>query len=109
MAEQTTTTDEQKAARQRLSANLKLFRSRHGLSQEALADLAGLHRTYVSQVERQVVNVSLDNIVLLAEAMGVQVVDLLKEPEGVPIPLKPGPRSKPADAPSGKKPRRKEI
>jgi len=87
MAEQTTTTDEQKAARQRLSANLKLFSQQTWPARRRpwRTLVRTLHRTYVSQVERQVVNVSLDNIVLLA-GDGVQVVDLLKEPEGVPIP-----------------------
>lgn len=66
------------AIRQRLASNLRAQRQRLNLSQEALADLAGLHRTYVSQVERTVTNVSLDNISRLAEALGVDVHLLLK-------------------------------
>lgn len=80
----------QQAARQRLSANLKILRGKAGWSQEALADSAGLHRTYVSQVERQVVNVSLDNIVLLAQALNVQPSSLLNEPSEQPMLLKRG-------------------
>ncbi|WP_316896548.1 helix-turn-helix domain-containing protein [Ralstonia mannitolilytica] len=89
-------TPSQQAARRRLSANLKVFRSKRAISQEALADRAGLHRTYISQVERELTNVSLDNIVLLAEALGVQVTDLLGEPSELAIPLKSGPKRKEA-------------
>jgi transcriptional regulator with XRE-family HTH domain len=102
-------TDKQKAARKRLSGNLKSLRGEHRMSQEALADRAGLHRTYISQVERELVNVSLDNIVLLAEALNVQVVDLLKETQDAPVPLKSGRKSNPADAPAAKKARHKEL
>ncbi|MGH1506994.1 helix-turn-helix domain-containing protein [Ralstonia solanacearum] len=83
-------TPAQQAARRRLSENLKVFRGRHGMSQEALADRAGLHRTYISQVEREIVNVSLDNIVLLAEVLGVEASDLLAEPCEPARPLRPG-------------------
>jgi transcriptional regulator with XRE-family HTH domain len=48
-----------------------------GLSQEALADRAGLHRTYVGSVERGERNVSIDNICRLAWALGVDVRELL--------------------------------
>lgn len=82
-------TPEQQTARQRLSSNLKMLRGRLKLSQEALADLAGLHRTYVSQVERCIVNVSLDNIVLLATALGAEAGDLFQEP-GEVLPVRPG-------------------
>ena len=57
----------------RFAANLREQRQKLGLSQEALADLAGLHRTYVSQVERTVTNVSIDNVEKLAKALGVDV------------------------------------
>ncbi|RDK11886.1 helix-turn-helix domain-containing protein [Cupriavidus lacunae] len=80
----------QLAARQRLSANMKVLRGKRELSQDALADRAGLHRTYISQVERQLVNVSLDNLVLLAVALGVSVTELLVEPSEAAIPVKPG-------------------
>lgn len=51
-----------------------------GLSQEALADLVELHRTYVGSVERQERNVSLDNVEKLAVALGVDISELLSEP-----------------------------
>ncbi|MDP9412720.1 MAG: helix-turn-helix domain-containing protein [Pseudomonadota bacterium] len=51
-------------------------RGQLGISQEELAERAGLHRTYVSQVERGVVNVSLDNIARLSAALQVEASEL---------------------------------
>lgn len=47
-----------------------------GMSQEALADRAGLHRTYVGAVERGERNISLINICKIAAALGVEPKDL---------------------------------
>ncbi|WP_162573539.1 helix-turn-helix domain-containing protein [Variovorax sp. PBL-H6] len=55
-------------ARTRLAARLRAERATRGISQEQLADLAGLHPTYVGSVERAERNVSLDNIERLARA-----------------------------------------
>jgi len=65
------------SARQRLAANIRSMRKKLGISQEALADLAGLHRTYVGSIERGERNVSIDNIERLARALGQDVLDLL--------------------------------
>jgi transcriptional regulator with XRE-family HTH domain len=67
-------------ARQRVAANLRRVRQARGWSQEALADLAGLHRTYVGSIERGERNVSVDNIERLAQALGLDPADLLKRP-----------------------------
>ena len=59
--------------------NIKRFRQKQGLSQEALADLAGLHRTYVGAVERGERNITLINANKIAEALGVKLSDCVKE------------------------------
>ncbi|PZU93226.1 MAG: transcriptional regulator [Pseudanabaena sp.] len=61
---------------------LRQIRQIRGLSQEKLADMAGLHRTYVGSVERSERNVSIDNMERLAKALEVDITELLsKEPE----------------------------
>lgn len=63
--------------RNSFALNLKRVRESRGISQEALADLAGLHRTYVGSVERGERNISIDNIEKLSLALGVCPADLL--------------------------------
>ena len=52
-----------------------------GISQEDLADQAGIHRTYQSQIERGIANPSLSKIEALAEALGSSVSSIFKEAE----------------------------
>lgn len=59
--------------------NIKRFRQKQGLSQETLADLAGLHRTYIGAVERGERNITLLNANKIAEALGVRLSDCVKE------------------------------
>ena len=54
------------------------LRTKKGLSQEELAELSGLHRTYISSLELGKRNVSLINIHALAKALGVSPDKLLK-------------------------------
>ena len=46
---------------------------RNGLSQEELAEKSGLHRTYISSIERFQRNVSLENVQRIADALNVEV------------------------------------
>lgn len=62
-----------------LAANIRRLRLDRGLSQEALADRAGIHRTYLGSVERGERNIAIDNICRIAWALGVQPSDLLIE------------------------------
>ncbi len=67
-------------ARNAVANNLRLLRRSKGLSQEDLAELSGLHRTYVGSVERAERNISIDNIEKLARALGVKPSELLVPP-----------------------------
>jgi transcriptional regulator with XRE-family HTH domain len=69
------------SARLLFAQNMRRCRSAQGLSQEQLAELAGLHRTYVGSVERGERNVSIDNIEAIAHALAVSVRDLFTDPE----------------------------
>lgn len=63
--------------RRQLARNLKRLRLEKGWSQEELADQAGLHRTYVSGVERAVRNPTITIVAALAKALGVAPAELL--------------------------------
>lgn len=64
-------------ARQVLARQLRAQRGARGISQEQLADVAGLDRSYVGSVERAERNVSLDNIERLATALALEIAALL--------------------------------
>lgn len=66
-------------SRRVFAANVRRLRGERGLSQEALAGIAKLHRTYVGSIERAERNVSIDNMEKLAAALSVPLADLLCE------------------------------
>lgn len=57
--------------------NLRKYRTQKGLSQEKFAELCGLHRTYISDIECFQRNVSLENVQKIADALGVEAYVLL--------------------------------
>ena len=63
--------------RHRLAGNLKRLRKERGWSQEALADEAGLDRTYISGIERVVRNPTITVADRVAVALGCRIGDLL--------------------------------
>ena len=70
---------QKKVLRQIMAENLRLLRLATHISQEELAELCGLHRTYISDIERCNRNVSIDNIERIANALHITASDLLRE------------------------------
>lgn len=65
--------------REILANNIRELRLSKQLSQEELADICGLHRTYISDIERGNRNVSIDNIEKIAKGLDVDPSVLLEE------------------------------
>ena len=59
------------------ATNMRQIRNERGYSQEKLAALSGLHRTYISAVERECRNISIDNIQKIATALETEAYKLL--------------------------------
>lgn len=59
--------------------NIRKYRKNKCLSQEKLAELAGLHRTYISDIERFQRSIALENIQKLSEALEIEVYKLFME------------------------------
>lgn len=64
-------------ARQIFARNVRRYRRIHDISQEQLALMAGMSRSYVSGVEREERNISIDNMGLMADVLGIALKDLL--------------------------------
>ena len=62
-----------------LAKNVRKHREELGISQEDLAELSGLHRTYISGVERGVRNPTIAVVAVLAKALKISVSTLLSE------------------------------
>ncbi len=58
--------------------NVRKYREKKKLTQEKLAELCDLHRTYIGGIERGERNVSLENIQKIADALDVKIAELFK-------------------------------
>jgi len=56
-----------------VASTVRHFRKANGMSQENLADRAGLDRTYISGVERGVRNITLDSLEQIVNALGIDL------------------------------------
>lgn len=67
---------------QRLAILIKTLRKQRGISQEALAERAGLHRNFISLLERNASQPTVDTLFRLADALGVTAVELVSRISG---------------------------
>jgi transcriptional regulator with XRE-family HTH domain len=58
------------------------LRKESNVSQEKLAELAGLHRTYIGMIERGEKNITLKNIQKIAKALTIDIAELVKDING---------------------------
>ncbi len=61
--------------------NLRKYREEKNISQEKFAEISGLHRTYISDVERFQRSISLGNVQKIADALEIETYLLFKEEE----------------------------
>ena len=64
---------------ERVGLNIRRIREDKGLSQEKLAEIADLHRTYIGQIERAEKNIGIKNLEKIAQALGIEPVLLLRK------------------------------
>ena len=62
----------------KFGTNVRDWRQKLKLSQERLAEITGLHRTYIGGIERGERNITLLNIIKLAKGLKCDIVDLLR-------------------------------
>ena len=62
----------------KLGNNVRVLRHQKGLSQEQLAELTGLHRTYIGGIERGERNVSILNLIRLSKALDITVSKMVE-------------------------------
>ena len=67
--------------RKKFGKAVRVLRLKNGLTQEGLADQAGIHPTYLGGIERGTRNVSLDNILKIAKALDVNPCRLFEKEE----------------------------
>jgi transcriptional regulator with XRE-family HTH domain len=68
-------------ARKQLAQRVRLLRTNRGWSQEVLAELSGLNRSYIGAVERAEHNIGLDNIERISTALETSLTELLDSRE----------------------------
>ncbi len=74
-------TTQKSGAQLLFASNMRRIRLEKNLTQELVAEAAGLHTNYISSVERGQRNISIGNIERIACALGVGMPELLSEPE----------------------------
>ena len=62
---------------ERFGQNVQRIRKERNISQEKLAEYAGLHRTYIGMIERAEKNITLCNIEKIAKALNVKISELV--------------------------------
>lgn len=62
----------------KLGEKIRYFRLQRQYSQEKLAELSGLHRTYIGSVERGERNISIRNLIAISKALNLPIQDLVK-------------------------------
>jgi transcriptional regulator with XRE-family HTH domain len=66
--------------KRKFGVNLRAIRRARGFSQEHLAYVAGIDRSYVGKIERGEVNLTVEKLYLLAKSIGCSPKDLIPEP-----------------------------
>jgi len=61
------------------SSNVRKYRIKQNLSQEELAEKAGVHRTYIGSVERGERNITINVMEKISIALEIPITDLFKE------------------------------
>ena len=62
-----------------IASNIRILRKARGLSQEDLADMCDLHRTYIGSVERGERNITINSLETIAKALSVDPTKLLQK------------------------------
>lgn len=67
---------------EKFGKRIKLLRNEAKISQEELASISGLHRTYIGMIERGEKNITLKNIEKIAISLNINISELLKDMYG---------------------------
>lgn len=61
-----------------VGANIRALRRKRKLSQDIFAERSGLHRAHVGEIERGESNVTIQTLKIIADTLGVKIVDLVR-------------------------------